>query len=88
MRHRQERFLSLIGPNAEGASVTVVDPTELPGEITGELRTPLTSIPADIGFSKPDELTWWDWTVLLLHTADGGTKTNRPTQHTGPGHGS
>jgi hypothetical protein len=26
-------------------------------------------MPADIGFTKPDELTWWDWTVFLLHTA-------------------
>src|SRR5215213_4852306 len=65
MRHRQERFLSLIGPNADSASVT----EELPGEATSELRTPLTSVPADIGFTKPDELTWWDWTVFLLHTA-------------------
>jgi hypothetical protein len=69
MRHRQERFLSLIGSNAEGASVTDVDLTELPGEATGEPRTPLLRIPADIGFTKPDELTWWDWTVFLLHTA-------------------
>jgi hypothetical protein len=69
MRHRQERFLSLIESNGASASVTEVDLTELPGEITGERRTPLTSIPADIGFTKPDELTWWDWTVFLLHTA-------------------
>src|SRR5215203_321027 len=69
MRHRQERFLSLIEPNAESASVTEVDLAELPSEATGELRTPLTHVPADIGFTKPDELTWWDWTVFLLHTA-------------------
>jgi hypothetical protein len=69
MRHRQERFLSLIGPNADSASVTDVDLAELPGEATSELRTPLTSIPADIRFTKPDELTWWDWAVFLLHTA-------------------
>jgi hypothetical protein len=69
MRHRQERFLSLIEPNAESASVTEVDLAELPSEATGDLRTPLTHVPADIGFTKPDELTWWDWTVFLLHTA-------------------
>jgi hypothetical protein len=67
MRHRQERFLSVIQTNA--ASVTDVDLAELPGEATGELRTPLTSIPADIRFTKPEELTWWDWAVFLLHTA-------------------
>src|SRR5215211_7563249 len=65
MRHRQERFLSLIGPNADAASVTDVDLAEAPGEPS----IPLTLIPADIGFTKPDELTWWDWTVFLLHTA-------------------
>src|SRR5215213_8878066 len=69
MRHRQERFLSLIEPNAESAFVTDVDLAELPSEATGELRTSLTHVPADIGFTKPDELTWWDWTVFLLHTA-------------------
>src|SRR5215203_878885 len=69
MRHRQERFLSLIGSNRDFASVTDVDLAELPGEATGGLRTPLTRMPADIGFTKPDELTWWDWTVFLLHTA-------------------
>lgn len=69
MRHRQERFLSVIGPNADAASVTDVDLAEPPSEVTGELRTPLTRIPADAGFTKPDELTWWDWTVFLLHTA-------------------
>jgi hypothetical protein len=69
MRHRQERFLSLIGPNADSASVTDVDLAELPGEATSERRTLLTSIPADMAFTKPDELTWWDWTVFLLHTA-------------------
>jgi Ferritin-like len=69
MRHRQERFLSVIQSNADSASVTDVDLAELPGEATGELRTPLARIPADIGFTKPDELTWWDWTVFLLHTA-------------------
>jgi hypothetical protein len=69
MRHRQERFLSLIGPNADAATVTDVGLAEPPSEVTGELRTPLTRIPADAGFTKPDELTWWDWTVFLLHTA-------------------
>ena len=69
MRHRQERFLSLIGPNADSASVTEVDLAELSGEATSELGTPLTGVPADIGFTKPDGLTWWDWTVFLLHTA-------------------
>src|SRR5215203_4180298 len=69
MRHRQERFLSLIEPNAESASVTEVDLAELPSEATGDLRTPLTHVPADITFTKPDELTWWDWAVFLLHTA-------------------
>ena len=69
MRHRQERFLSLIGRNADSASVTDVDLAEFPGEATGGLRTPLTSIPADIRFTKPEELTWWDWAVFLLHTA-------------------
>src|SRR5215204_4451819 len=69
MRHRQERFLSLIEPNAESASVTEVDLAELPSEATGEPRTPLTRVPADVVFTKPDELTWWDWTVFLLHTA-------------------
>ena len=24
---------------------------------------------ADVGFDKPEELTWWDWIVFLLHTA-------------------
>ncbi len=24
---------------------------------------------ADLRIDKPDELTWWDWTVFLLHTA-------------------
>jgi hypothetical protein len=65
MRHRQERFLSLIGPNADAAFVTDVDLAEAPGEPS----IPLTHIPADIGFTKPEELTWWDWTVFLLHTA-------------------
>jgi hypothetical protein len=69
MRHRQERFLSLIGSNADSASFTDVDLAELPGEATGELRTPLTRIAADIGLAKPEELTGWDWTVFLLHTA-------------------
>jgi Ferritin-like len=69
MRHRQERFLSFIGPNAGSTSYTDVDLAELPGEATSELRTPLTRIPADIGLTKPDELTWWDWAVFLLHTA-------------------
>jgi hypothetical protein len=69
MRHRQERFLTLIGPNADSASVTEVDLAEAPGEATGEPRIPLMHIPADIGFTKPEELTWWDWTVFLLHTA-------------------
>jgi hypothetical protein len=23
----------------------------------------------DLTVEKPDELTWWDWTVFLLHTA-------------------
>jgi len=66
MRHRQERFLSVIGPTVDAATVTDVDLAELPSEVTGELRTPLTRIPAD---TKPEELTWWDWTVFLLHTA-------------------
>jgi hypothetical protein len=26
-------------------------------------------IAPDVGIDKPDELTWWDWTVFLLHTA-------------------
>src|SRR5215210_8295264 len=69
MRHRQERFLSLIELNADSPSVTDVNIAELPGEATDEPRTPLTTIPADTGFTKPDELTWWDWTVFLLHTA-------------------
>jgi hypothetical protein len=69
MRHRQERYLSVIQSNADASSVTDDDLAELPGEATGGLRTPLTSIPADIRFTKPDELTWWDWTVFLLHTA-------------------
>jgi hypothetical protein len=69
MRHRQERFLSLIGSNADSASVTDVDLAEPPGEITGERRTPLARIAADIGLTKPVELTGWDWTVFLLHTA-------------------
>jgi hypothetical protein len=70
MRHRQERFLSVIQSNADAASVTDVDLAELPSEATAEPRTPLARIPADIGLlTKPDELTWWDWTVFLLHTA-------------------
>src|SRR5215210_8512247 len=69
MRHRQERFLSLIELNADSPSVTDVNIAELPGEATDEPRTPLTRIPADIGSTKPDELTWWDWTVFLLHSA-------------------
>jgi len=52
MRHRQERYLSLIGPDADAAAVTDVGLAEPLGEVT-----------------KPDELTWWDWTVFLLHTA-------------------
>lgn len=69
MQHRQERFLSVIGPNVDAATVTDVDLAEPLSEVTGELRTPLTRIPADTRFTKPDELTWWDWTVFLLHTA-------------------
>ena len=69
MRHRQERFLSLIGSRADSASVTDVDLAEPPGEATGERRTPLARIAADIGLAKPEELTGWDWTVFLLHTA-------------------
>jgi len=56
----------VIGPTVDAATVTDVDLAELPSEVTGELRTPLTRIPAD---TKPEELTWWDWTVFLLHTA-------------------
>jgi hypothetical protein len=59
----------VIQSNADAASVTDVDLAEIPGAFTGEVRTPLTRMPADIGFTKPDELMWWDWTVFLLHTA-------------------
>lgn len=32
-------------------------------------RGALALAAADVTIDKPDELTWWDWTVFLLHTA-------------------
>jgi ferritin-like protein len=69
MRHRHERLLLAIETDVHSTLGPDVDLTQVPNEATGEITTPLTHIPADIGFNKPDELTWWDWTVFLLHTA-------------------
>src|SRR5215207_2140379 len=54
MRQRQQRFLSVIGPNADAAFAIDVDLAEPPGEVTSELRTPLRHIPANAGFTKPE----------------------------------
>jgi ferritin-like protein len=37
-------------------------------EAAGE-RGAVPLIAPDVRIHKPDELTWWDWTVFLLHTA-------------------
>jgi hypothetical protein len=69
MRTRDVRLFSLpdvvhidrdIGPVSAGALSAAM----IPGEEQGMLE-----LAANVGMSKPDELTWWDWTVFLLHTA-------------------
>ena len=69
MRHRQERFLSVIETGLDAALGTDDDLAQVPNEAAGETATPLARSPTDLAFTKPDELTWWDWTVFLLHTA-------------------
>jgi hypothetical protein len=69
MRHRQERLLSVIETSLDAALGTDDDLAQVPNEAAGETATPLARSPADLAFTKPDELTWWDWTVFLLHTA-------------------
>jgi hypothetical protein len=68
MRHRQERLLSVIETDLHSALGIDVEPTPVPSEATGDIATALTFEP-DGGFTKPAELTWWDWVVFLLHTA-------------------
>jgi hypothetical protein len=69
MRHRQERLLSVIETGLDAALGTDDELAQVPTEATGESATPLARSPAALAFTKPDELTWWDWTVYLLHTA-------------------
>ena len=54
MRLRQMRFLSV--PDAEAATFALA-------ASAGPLSL------SDAELPKPDELSWWDWTVFLLHTA-------------------
>lgn len=62
MRTRDARLFSFpdvarIDPDAGPVSAAI------PREERGALEL------AEGGMDKPDELTWWDWTVFLLHTA-------------------
>ncbi len=40
-----------------------------PAAVTSEERGAVELALADVTLDKPVELTWWDWTVFLLHTA-------------------
>jgi hypothetical protein len=67
MRMRQVRLLGtpdinrLTGQFSVGSLVVTGPP--------GDERRATGSAAADVPVTKPDELTWWDWTVFLLHTA-------------------
>jgi hypothetical protein len=69
MRYRQQRLLAMTEPDVTSTSTIDVNLAELPSEAISEIVAPFERVSADIGFTKPAELTWWDWTVFLLHTA-------------------
>jgi hypothetical protein len=62
MRLRQVRLLGM--PDARRGSEQLTFPQPL-----GDARRAAGPAAADVPLTKPDELSWWDWTVFLLHTA-------------------
>jgi Ferritin-like len=69
MRTREVRLFSIpdvvhIDPDIGPVSAGALSAAAIPREERGMLE-----LAADVGMTKPDELTWWDWTVFLLHTA-------------------
>ena len=59
MRQRQSRFLSI--PDVESVAASLV--------AAPAPRARAAAAPTVVTLPKPDELTWWDWTVFLLHSA-------------------
>jgi hypothetical protein len=69
MRTRDVRLFSIpdvvhIDPDIGPVSTGALSAAAIPREERGMLE-----LAADVGMTKPDELTWGDWTVFLLHTA-------------------
>jgi hypothetical protein len=67
MRTRRLRLFSLPGVDRIDPDLGPVSLTASALAATADVQ--LTLAVADRPFKKPDELTWWDWTVFLLHTA-------------------
>ena len=62
MRLRQVRLLGMPDAGRDSGQLTFAQPL-------GEARRAAEPATAGAPLAKPDELTWWDWTVFLLHTA-------------------
>lgn len=67
MKKRQARLLSVMGPRRLRASAPLaIEDLAVESFV---MENTAAEAWADVGFEKPEELTWWDWTVFLLHTA-------------------
>lgn len=68
MRQRQRRLLSVEEPLALklAGDFSWAGPE---ASVIGPIAARAAFAAADVGLTKPAELTWWDWTVFLLHTA-------------------
>jgi hypothetical protein len=72
MKKRQARLLSVMGSRRLRASAPFGFENIAAENIAAEnlvIENIAAEAWADVGFEKPRELTWWDWTVFLLHTA-------------------
>jgi hypothetical protein len=67
VRARRLRLFSLPGVDRIDPDLGPVSLTASTLAATAEVQPTLAV--GDLTVEKPDELTWWDWTVFLLHTA-------------------
>lgn len=63
MTTAKDRFLAIPGAEA------MTEATAAAGGGPGSRLDMPWAEPAELRMDKPDELTWWDWTVFLLHSA-------------------